>query len=172
MERKKDDNLPSETNLSTSADKGSELIHEITGAVLSIEIRATNIFPNRHWSRDVIHGIPSAIGNKITVQLSTTIATKIENVTGFSLAQPPIWLSNPDDITRRGSGTIIVSLQGKVASSSLTILRLFNQHCRMEKARPDYCTAQCHKCQKFGHHQETCTSAAACGICADPHLTT
>lgn len=38
-------NLKLETNLLTSADKGSELIREITDGLRSLEITATNFYP-------------------------------------------------------------------------------------------------------------------------------
>lgn len=170
--RNKNDNLRYERNLLTSSDKGSEMIPEITGALNSLNIKATNIFSNSRWSRYIIHCIPTTIGNKNSVELSARIATEIASVTNLSLAQAPRWLSSPDDINLRGSGTIVISLPGKVETLGLSTLYLFIRRCRMEKARPDYRSVQCHKCQKFGHYQETCTGAAACGICADPHLTT
>lgn len=50
VERNRNNNLRFETNLSTSADKGSELIQEITSALTSVNIMATNIFPNSRCS--------------------------------------------------------------------------------------------------------------------------
>lgn len=50
VERNKNSHLRFETNLLTSADKGSELIRENTGALDSIDISATNIYPNSRWS--------------------------------------------------------------------------------------------------------------------------
>lgn len=119
-------------------DKGSELIPQISGSLISIDIRVTNVFPKSQWTRYVIHGIPSTIGNKYSVQLSATIATEIKNVTSLTLAQRLRWLSIPNGITCRGSGTIIVSLPGKVETIGLTILYLFNRRCGMEKARLGY----------------------------------
>lgn len=80
VERIKNGNLRFETNLSTSADKGSELIQEITDSLSPLEIRATMIYPNSRWFKYVIHGIPSTIGNRNRVELSATIANEIANV--------------------------------------------------------------------------------------------
>lgn len=94
---------------------------------------ATNIYPNSRWSWYVIHGIPSTISNKNTVEVSARIANEIASVSGLSLTQPPRWLSSPDDITRRGSGTIIVSLPGKVETLGLSTLYLFSRDCPLER---------------------------------------
>lgn len=147
--RNKDHYFRFKTILTTSADKVSELIREITGVLTSIEITGTNIYPTSQWSRFVFHGIPTSVGNKNSVQLSTTITTEIQNITSRSLAQPARWLSRHDDISRRGSGTIIIILPGKVQSLGLTALHLFNKRCRIASAGPNYRTIQCYKCQTF-----------------------
>lgn len=62
-EHGKNKNLRFETNLNVSAGKESELMPEIPGALLFLNIKATNIYPNNRWSRYVIHGIPVSISN-------------------------------------------------------------------------------------------------------------
>lgn len=59
----KNDNLRLKRNLITLADVGLDLIQEIMGTLSSIEITATNILPNSRWSRFVIQGNPSTVGN-------------------------------------------------------------------------------------------------------------
>lgn len=74
VECNKNGNLRFETNLATS-NKGSELIQEITNSLTPLTIKASNIYPNSRWSKYVIHGLPSTIGNHNRVELSANIAT-------------------------------------------------------------------------------------------------
>lgn len=63
-DRYKKKTLCFETNLNMSADKGSELMREMSGALRFLNIKATNIYPKSRWSRYVIHGILVSISNK------------------------------------------------------------------------------------------------------------
>ena len=61
--------------------------------------------------------------------------------------------------------------KGQAADKIFHLTRLFGFRVRVESSRPPGKLAQCHRCQRFGHHTDVCRSAPACLRCSLRHST-
>ena len=61
--------------------------------------------------------------------------------------------------------------KGEAADKIFQLTRLFGFRVRVETSRPQGKLAQCHRCQRFGHHTDVCRNAPACLRCSLGHST-
>lgn len=80
-------------------------------------------------------------------------------------------MNSPESLKTRGHGTVIITIPGNVSIPEAGIW-MFGKRCRLERACPNHRRSQCHKCQAYGHHQDTCPNGPRCAVCAETHLTT
>ncbi len=94
--------------------------------------------------------------------------------TDIKLAAPPRWLTKPEIRTGKSHSSLIISFltasEAKFALNNRLIIAG-----KVVKTSPfieSKSTTQCHRCQKFGHHQQTCKSTPQCQFCGQEHHTT
>lgn len=117
-------NITLETHPNTSADEGSALPLEITAALDSLNVMVDKIYANSHWTHCVLHRLPTTPetwnrrGN--CKETSAAIAAEIERATGFTLAQPPQWLTPVSKRNDQDRGLVKVSFPGKSVTLDTT----------------------------------------------------
>lgn len=139
-------NLTLKTNLTTSADQVVVLGKEVAMALNIFVMTVTNIYINSRWSQFLIHSIPGVISTTNTTETTSQMAQEILNFPSLSLAQPPRWISTPEDIKAREFLIMIVSFLGRVDFLGLRTMLLFNRTCQVEKATLSQCLTSCRKC--------------------------
>ncbi|EOA80667.1 uncharacterized protein SETTUDRAFT_112134, partial [Exserohilum turcica Et28A] len=89
---------------------------------------------------------------------------------GQAIVGSPHWISR--SWRSKPTGTIVIAFrseaEAKKIGSRITIL---GQSLPVEKYRQTPLTAQCSKCQGFGHNSSRCKNLASCQFCAESHLT-
>ena len=125
--------------------------------------------PLESWTKLVVHGVPTTFDGAENLQLlHTEIPTYNKNQT---IVGNPYWLSR--SWKDKQTSSIVIAFkseeEAKKIGSRITIL---GQSLRVEKYRQIPLTAQCSKCQGFGHNFSRCRNLASCQFCAENHLTT
>jgi hypothetical protein len=159
---------------SVSASEAVKFHPEIKEALKSLDITALSTTANSRWSKFIVHGIPTTIGE------GTEAATALGNAIHLAaptinLAQAPRWLSTTKQREGKSHSSMVVALPAKYTMATLGFksLPLFNKFCRFETYIESSAHTQCRKCQSFGHHQNLCREKLPkCAICLESHLTT
>jgi hypothetical protein len=85
---------------------------EITSALNSLGLTTTTFTANSRWSKLIIHGIPTSIGEGTVAAtaLSTALHLAAPSIT---LAQPPQWLSTQEQRKGKSHSSMVVALSAK-----------------------------------------------------------
>jgi hypothetical protein len=146
---------------------------EIEKALKSLDLQVLSTPGNSRWSKFIIHGIPTSIGEGL--EAATALAKAIHLAApSINLAQAPRWLSTPEQRNGKTHSSMVVALPAKytLATLGFKFLPPFNKPCKFDTSVESFNTAQCRKCQKFGHHQNLYKSTLPkCAICSKDHLT-
>ncbi|KAH0603152.1 uncharacterized protein H6S33_008156, partial [Morchella sextelata] len=150
------DNFILETKFITPATKAMEYAKEIEEALLTLQVPVAIIRANSKWSKFLIHGIPTTMG---------------EGVEAGQLV--PRWISRAETRMEKTHSSMVIALPGQVTMETLGVkfLSLFNRSCHIEAFLPTFPDTQCAKCLEYGHRQEKCKNNGRCGHCAGDHLT-
>ena len=57
----------------------------------------------------------------------------------------------------------------EAGASLLSLTRLFRFRVKVQRSRAPGALPQCYRCQRSGHHSDTCSNAPACVRCSLPH---
>ncbi|KAH0603229.1 uncharacterized protein H6S33_008233, partial [Morchella sextelata] len=167
------DNFILETKFITPATKAMEYTKEIEEALLTLQVPVVNIRANSKWSKFLLHGIPTTIGEGI--EAGQLVASEIRSNYGeeFQLAQVPRWISRAETRMEKTHSSMVIALPGQITTETLGVkfLSLFNRRCHIEAFLPTFPDTQCAKCLEYGHRQEKCKNNGKCGHCAGDHLT-
>ncbi|KAH0607165.1 uncharacterized protein H6S33_003153, partial [Morchella sextelata] len=167
------DNFILETKFITPATKAMEYAKEIEEALLTLPVPVANIRANSKWSKFLLHGIPTTIGEGI--EAGQLVPSEIRSNYGenLQLAQVPRWISRAETRMGKTHSSMVIALPGQVTMETLGIkfLSLFNRSCHIEAFLPTFPDTQCAKCLEYGHRQEKCKNSGKCGHCAGEHLT-
>ncbi|KAH0606265.1 uncharacterized protein H6S33_003926 [Morchella sextelata] len=90
------DNFILETKFVTPATKAMEYAKEIEEALLTLQVPVAIIRANSKWSKFLLHGIPTTVGEGI--EAGQLVASEIRSNYGenFQLAQVPRWISRAE----------------------------------------------------------------------------
>ncbi|KAH0603702.1 uncharacterized protein H6S33_007361 [Morchella sextelata] len=167
------DNFILETKFVTPATKAMEYAKEIEEALLTLQVPVAVIRANSKWSKFLLHGIPTTVGEGI--EAGQLVASEIRSNYGenFQLAQVPRWISRAEARMEKTHSSMVIALPGQITMETLGVkfLSLFNRSCHIEAFLPTFPDTQCAKCLEYGHRQEKCKNNGKCGHCAGDHLT-
>ncbi|KAH0603232.1 uncharacterized protein H6S33_008236, partial [Morchella sextelata] len=167
------DNFILETKFVTPATKAMEYAKEIEEALLTLQVPVAVIRANSKWSKFLLHGIPTTVGEGI--EAGQLVASEIRSNYGenFQLAQIPRWISRAETRMEKTHSSMVIALPGQITMETLGVkfLSLFNRSCHIEAFLPTFPDTQCAKCLEYGHRQEKCKNNGKCGHCAGDHLT-
>ncbi|KAI5847195.1 hypothetical protein DFP73DRAFT_593041 [Morchella snyderi] len=167
-------NIVLETKFDSSAETVLAYKHEIKDALTAMRIYVIDIKANSKWSKFLLHGIPTTIGDGLDA--GQLVASEIRNNYGdkFELAQIPRWITKPEKRAGKEHSSIIVALPGSFTIQTLGLqsLLLFDRHCSLEPYLNIREDTQCRNCLEYGHRQERCShETGRCGHCAEDHTT-
>jgi hypothetical protein len=165
-----------ETKFVTPASKVMEYRLEIESALTDLKVPFVDIRVNSKWSKFIIHGIPTSIGEGL--QAGQLVASEITSNYGTTvqLAQIPRWISKPETRTGKAHSSMVIALPGHYTLENLGLrsFNLFDRTCKLETYLPTNPDTQCRNCLEYGHRQERCKDPSGrCGHCSsDDHRTT
>ncbi|XP_014550199.1 hypothetical protein COCVIDRAFT_116136 [Bipolaris victoriae FI3] len=151
----------------TEGYSGESLLKQINTWQNQLPIKKAQ--PLESWTQLVVHGVPTTFDGAENLQLlHTEIPTYNKNQT---IVGNPYWLSrNRKD--KQTSSIVIACKSEEEAKKIGNRITILGQSLRVEKYRQIPPTAQCSKCQGFGHNFSRCKNLASCQFCAENHLTT
>ena len=125
--------------------------------------------PLESWTKLVVHGVPTTFDGAENLQLlHTEIPTYNKNQT---IVGNPYWLSR--SWKSKQTSSIVIAFKSEAEAKKIgNRITILGQSLRVEKYRQIPPTAQCSKCQGFGHNSSRCRNLASCQFCAENHLTT
>ncbi|KAH0605310.1 uncharacterized protein H6S33_004532 [Morchella sextelata] len=146
------DNFILETKFITPATKAMEYAKETEEALLTLQVPVTNIRANSKWSKFLLHGIPTTIGEGI--EAGQLVASEIRSNYGenFQLVQVPRWISRAETRMEKTHSSMVIA-------------------CHIDSFLPTFPDTQCANCLEYGHRQEKCKNNGKCGHCPGDHLT-
>ncbi|KAH0610171.1 uncharacterized protein H6S33_011698 [Morchella sextelata] len=167
------DNFVLETKFITPATKAMEYAKEIEEALLTLQVPVANIRANSKWSKFLLHGIPTTIGEGI--EAGQLVASEIRSNYGenFQLAKVPRWISRAEIRMEKTHSSMVIALPAQITMETLGIkfLSLFNRSCHIEAFLPTFPDTQCAKCLEYVHRHEKCKNSGKYGHCAGDHST-
>ena len=128
---------------------------------------------NEPWHKVVIHGVP--IHEFDNEEFGDMIRDEIKTFNhGLNIIGNPYWLTSAEKRSYQTAGSVIVAFATEKEASNAIRNRLYlaGKSCRVEKLYSVQPTAQCSRCQGFGHLEARCMREQRCQICAENHNTT
>ncbi|KAI5836670.1 hypothetical protein DFP73DRAFT_602052 [Morchella snyderi] len=112
-------NIVLETKFDSSAVTVLAYKHEIKDALTAMRIYVIDIKANSKWSKFLLHGIPTTIGDGLDA--GQLVASEIRNNYGdkFELAQIPRWITKPEKRTGKEHSSMIIALPGSFTIQTL-----------------------------------------------------
>lgn len=124
------------------------------------------------WHKVVLHGIPTADFN--TPDGMALIKDEITTFNhGFTPIGTPYWLSSAENRANKRAGSVAVAFATEEEATRAIRHRLYvaGISVRVERLYTAAPTAQCYKCQGFGHLEQYCKNSPKCRFCSEHHAT-
>src|ERR1700693_3655925 len=123
---------------------------EIEDALKGLLITTTTLRANSRWSKFIVHGIPTTIGEGVQVAQAFASALQLAAPT-VTLVQPPRWLATPTNRANKTHSSMVIALPAKYTMATLRFrsLPMFNRFCLFDSYVESSRLPQCRKCQTF-----------------------